>query len=148
MAEVILRRDVRNLGRAGQIVKVKDGYARNYLIPKGYAYLATKENLKLWEQERKRVEKQLEKEKKQAEELAKKIESLSINIVAEANEEETLYGSITEVHIAQALRDEGINIDKDAIVLPVPIKKLGIYDIEIDLHPEVKPKLKVWVVRK
>ena len=74
MAEIILRRDVRNLGKAGQVVKVKDGYARNYLIPKGYAYLATKENLKLWEQERRRIEKQLEKEKKQAEELAKKIE--------------------------------------------------------------------------
>ncbi len=148
MAEIILRRDVRNLGKAGQVVKVKDGYARNYLIPKGYAYLATKENLKLWEQERRRIEKQLEKEKKQAEELAKKIEKLSINIVAEANEEETLYGSVTEVHIVQALAEEGVKIDKDAVVLPVPIKKLGIYEVEITLHPEVKTKLKVWVVRK
>ncbi len=148
MAEIILRRDVRNLGKAGQVVKVKDGYARNYLIPKGYAYLATKENLNIWEQERRRIEKQLEKEKKQAEELAKKIEKLSINIVAEANEEETLYGSVTEVHIVQTLAEEGVKIDKDAVVLPVPIKKLGIYEVEITLHPEVKTKLKVWVVRK
>ena len=148
MAEIILRRDIRNLGKAGQIVKVKDGYARNYLIPKGYAYLATKKNIALWEQEKKRLQKQLEKEKKQAEELAKKIEKLSINIVAEANEEETLYGSVTEVHIVQALAEEGIKIDREAIVLPAPIKKLGIYEIEVALHPEVKAKLKVWVVRK
>ncbi len=148
MAEVILRRDVRNLGKAGDVVKVKDGYARNYLIPKGYAYLATKENLRIWEEEKRRREKQLAKEKAKYEELAQKIGSLSVNIVADANEEDTLYGSITEVHIAEALRQEGIEIDKDWVVLPTPIKKLGIYDVEIQLHPEVKAVLKVWVVRK
>ncbi len=148
MAEVILRRDVRNLGKAGDVVKVKDGYARNYLIPKGYAYLATKENLRIWEEEKRRREKQLAKEKAKYEELAQKIGSLSVNIVADANEEDTLYGSITEAHIAEALRQEGIEIDKDWVVLPTPIKKLGIYDVEIQLHPEVKAVLKVWVVRK
>ena len=148
MVEVILRKDARNLGRAGQVVKVKDGYARNYLIPKGIAYLATKENIKKWEQEKQRLLKQLEKEKAKAQELADKISQVSINIVAEANEEETLYGSITEAHIANALKEEGIEVEKDAIVLPVPIKKLGIYNIEIDLHPEVKAEVKVWVVKK
>ncbi len=148
MAEVILRRDVRNLGKAGDVVKVKDGYARNYLIPKGYAYLATKENLRIWEEEKRRREKQLAREKARYEELAQKIGSLSVNIVADANEEDTLYGSITEAHIAEALRQEGIEIDKDWVVLPTPIKKLGIYDVEIQLHPEVKAVLKVWVVRK
>ncbi len=148
MVEVILRKDARNLGRAGQVVKVKDGYARNYLIPKGIAYLATRENIKKWEQEKQRLLKQLEKEKAKAQELADKISQVSINIVAEANEEETLYGSITEAHIANALKEEGIEVEKDAIVLPVPIKKLGIYNIEIDLHPEVKAEVKVWVVKK
>ncbi len=148
MAEIILRKDVRNLGKAGQIVKVRDGYARNYLIPKGYAYLATKQNLRLWEEEKRRLQKELEKEKKRAQELAQKIESLSINIVAEANEEDTLYGSITEVHIVQALAEEGVKIDKHAVILPSPIKKLGIYHIDIRLHPDVVAKLKVWIVRK
>ncbi len=148
MAEVILRRDVRNLGKAGEMVKVKDGYARNFLIPKGYAYLATKQNLRLWEEEKKRRSKQLEKEKAKALELAEKIKELSITISAEANEEDTLYGSITELYIANALEEEGIKIDKGAIVLPSPIKKLGVYNIEIDLHPEVKVNLKLWVVRK
>ncbi len=148
MVEVILREDARNLGRAGQVVRVKDGYARNYLIPKGIAYLATKENIKKWEQERQRLLKQLEKEKAKAQELANKISQVSINIVAEANEEETLYGSITEAHIANALREEGVEIEKEAVVLPVPIKKLGIYNVEIDLHPEVKAEVKVWVVKK
>ena len=148
MVEVILRKDMRNLGRAGEIVKVKDGYARNYLIPKGIAYIATKENIKKWEQEKARIVRQLEKEKASAQELAQKISDVSINIVAEANEEETLYGSITETHIANALKEEGIDVPKDAIVLPVPIKKLGIYNVEIDLHPEVKAEVKVWVVKK
>ena len=148
MVEVILRKDMRNLGRAGEIVKVKDGYARNYLIPKGIAYIATKENIKKWEQEKARMVRQLEKEKASAQELAQKIAGVSVNIVAEANEEETLYGSITETHIANALKEEGIDVPKDAIVLPVPIKKLGIYNVEIDLHPEVKAEVKVWVVKK
>ena len=148
MAEVILRKDVRNLGKAGQIVKVKDGYARNYLIPKGYAYLATKQNIKLWEEEQNRRRKQVEKEKQKALELAERIKTLSINIAAEANDEDTLYGSITEVHIANALQEEGIQVDKEAIVLPTAIKKLGIYNIEVELHPEVTATLKLWVVRK
>ena len=148
MVEVILRKDARNLGRAGQIVKVKDGYARNYLLPKGIAYLATKENIKKWEQEKRRLLKQLEKQKASAQELAERLSKVSVNIAAEANEEETLYGSITEAHIASALKEEGIDIDKDSIVLPVPIKKLGVYNVEIGLHPEVKAEVKVWVVKK
>ncbi len=148
MAEVILRKDVRNIGKAGQVVKVKDGYARNYLIPKGYAMPATKQNLKIWEQERRKMEKELEKQKERAKELVEKIEKLSINIVAEANEEETLYGSITAVHIWNALSDEGVKIDKDAIELDTPIKKLGIYTVPVRVHPEIVANLKVWVVRK
>ncbi len=148
MAEVILRKDVRGLGRVGDVVNVKDGYARNFLIPKGIAYLATKENLKVWDEEKKRITKEIEKQKEKARELAQKMEGLSINIVAEANDEDVLYGSINEQQLQEALKNEGFDVPRNAIVAHQHIKKLGIYDVDVVFYPEVKANIKVWVVRK
>ncbi len=148
MAEVILRKDMRGLGRVGDIVKVKDGYARNFLIPKGVAYLATKENLKVWEEEKRRISKEMESRIEKAKEEAAKLEGISVNIVADANDEDVLYGSVNEQQIQAALKEDGFEVDKDAIVIHGQIKKLGIYDVDVVLRPEAKASIKVWVVRK
>ena len=148
--EVILNKDIDRLGKAGSIVKVKDGFARNFLIPNGLALPLTAANLKRIEQEKQRKTLQLEKHKKEAEELKEKLASLSLTIpvLTQEQEEDKLYGSITPVDIASALKEEGFDIDKNSIILDEPIKSLGIYEIHIEVHPEVSAKIKLWVVKK
>jgi len=146
--EVILNQDIERLGKAGQIVKVKDGFARNFLIPNGLAVSLTPENLKKLEQEKKKKTLHLEKLKKRAEDLSQKLSSLSLTIPALTYEEDQLYGSLTAVDLAAALKEEGLEIDKNSIVLDEPLKSLGIYEVPIKLHPEVSCKIKVWIVKK
>jgi len=146
--EVILLKDVDRLGKAGAIVKVKDGFARNFLIPKSLAVFSTPVNLKKLEQEKQRKVAKLEKGKKEAEELKEKLSGLSLTLTALTKEEDKLYGSITNIDVAGALKEEGFDIDKNSIILDEPIKSLGIYELLIKLHPEVETKIKVWVVRK
>ncbi|MBM3245935.1 MAG: 50S ribosomal protein L9 [Candidatus Omnitrophica bacterium] len=147
--EVILNQDVAKIGRSGQVVKVKDGFARNFLIPNGLAVPLTPANLKALEQQKQKKTLQLEKAKKEAEELKEKIAGLSLTLTVLAKEEgEELYGSVTAPDIAAALREEGLEIDKNSIIIEEPIKSLGIYEVPVKLHPEVEAKVKVWVVKK
>ena len=145
--EVILSQDVEKLGKAGSIVKVKDGFARNYLFPRGLAVSKTAQNLEKLQQQKQNKELQAQKAKKEAEELSGKLANLSVTLSVLA-EDEKLYGSIAAQDIAAALKDEGFDIDKSLILMDEPIKATGIYDIAIKLHPEITAKIKVWVVKK
>ena len=146
--KVILSQDIQGLGKANDTLEVKDGYARNFLIPKGFALFATEKNLKQLSETEKRKSQQLEKEKRQAEDLANKLNNLSVNVTVTTNEEDKLYGSVADIDIASALRQEGFDIDKNKIILTESIKNLGIYDVAIRLHPQVQAKIKVWIVKE
>ncbi len=143
--EVILIENVDNLGRRGDVVNVAGGYARNYLLPKGYAILATPGNLKYVEQQKLKWAKKEAKEKEEAETLAKSIENLEIEIFKKVGEEESLYGSVTSMDVAEKLKELGYSIDKKKIHLDHPLKTLGEYTIPIKLHIEVIANVKVVV---
>ena len=145
--EVLLKKEVKNLGKQGDIVKVKDGFGRNYLFPKGLAAPATAKNLKVLEQEKLTESKRLEKVKKSAEEVGEKLKKISCTIVRHAGEEDKLFGSVTSMDIGDSLRNEGFEIDKKDVLLDEPIKKLGIYQIPVKVHPEITVEVKVWVVK-
>ena len=146
--EVILSKDIHKLGKAGQVVKVKDGFARNFLFPKGDAYLATPENLKRIEQVQKKQKAQYEEEKKQAEILAEKLSKVSCTVTVEVNDLEKLYGSVTENEIVKAIEAEGFSVDKKNIVIEKNIDQLGIFEVGVKLHPEVTAKIRLWVTKK
>jgi large subunit ribosomal protein L9 len=146
--EVILKQDVEKIGKAGTVVKVKDGFARNFLLPNNLALPLTQQNIKKLESEKQRKVSQLDKIKKEAEDLKERLSGISITIPALAQEEDRLYGSVTAQDIANALKDEGFNIDKNIIMLDEPVKSLGIYEIPVRLHAEVSTKIKVWIVKK
>ena len=146
--EVILKQDVEKLGKLGDVVKVKDGFAHNFLIPKGLAVPVTSSSLKRLEQEKQHKNVAQEKLKKEALQLKEKLAGLSLTIAALVQEDEQLYGSIASHDIAQALKEEGLEIDKNIILLAEPIKALGIYEVDVKLHPEVPAKVKVWIVKK
>lgn len=146
--EVILKQDVDRLGRTGAIVKVKNGYARNFLIPCGLAIPVTARNLKLLEEEKQRRAQQLESVRREAEELKLRLEKFSLTIPAQAYEQDKLYGSISQQDIADALKEEGFDIDKNSVILGEPIKSLGIYEVNIKLYQDIFTKIKVWVVKK
>jgi large subunit ribosomal protein L9 len=146
--EIILRQDVEKIGKAGSVVKVKDGFARNFLIPNHLAVPVSAANLRKLEEEKKNRQLQLERAKKESEALKDKLTGLSLTMPVLTQEEEKLYGSIGAVEISRALQEEGFEIDKSYIRLEEPIKALGIYEVPIELHPEVSAKVKVWVVKK
>ncbi len=146
--EVILKKDVDKLGKSGQVIKVKDGFGNNFLIPQGLAVSATAANLKKLGQEKQKKDLELEVIKSHAEGLKEKISSLSLTLPVLVQEDEKLYGSIAAVDIQRLLKDEGFDVDKNAIVLEEPIKSLGIFEIPLKLHPEVSTKIKIWVVKK
>jgi large subunit ribosomal protein L9 len=146
--EVILSKDVHKLGKAGQVVKVKDGFARNFLFPQGDAYLATPANLKRIEQLQKKQKAQYEEQKKQAEILADKLSKVSCTVSVEVNDLEKLYGSVTEGEIVKAIEAEGFTVDKKDIVVEKDIDQLGIFEVGVKLHPEVTAKIRLWVTKK
>lgn len=146
--EVILSRDVDRIGKAGQVVKVKDGFARNFLLPNRLALPLTPANLKKLEDEKQKKSLELEKTRKEAEVTREKLGALSLTIPVLTQEEDKMYASITAQDISVALKDEGIEIDKNWITLESPIKSLGIYEVSIKLHPEISTKIKVWIVKK
>ncbi|MCM8762968.1 MAG: 50S ribosomal protein L9 [Candidatus Omnitrophica bacterium] len=148
MMEVILKQDVEKLGKATDIVKVKDGYARNYLIPQNLAIPLTPQNLKKIQREKEVKLKELEENKRQASELAQKIAGKSFTIACQVHEEDKLYGSITSQEIARVLEEEGFKINKKCILLEEPIKSTGVYEIPVKLHPEVTTHIRIWVVKK
>ncbi len=146
--EVILSEDIQALGKLGEIVKVKDGYARNFLLPRKLAYAATPSNLKRIEQQEKKNKAQHEQAKKEAEELAKKLNKASCTLSVEVNDLDKLYGAVAEADIAKALEVEGFTVDKKDIVIEKPIEELGIFEIVINLHSEVTAKIRLWVTKK
>ncbi|MBL7157202.1 MAG: 50S ribosomal protein L9 [Candidatus Omnitrophica bacterium] len=146
--KVILLQDLKKLGKEGDTVKVKDGYARNYLFPRKLATPHNAQTLKSLEVKKKKTERLLKKEKVKAEELAKTLSQLSLTVSMESGAEDKLFGSITPETIFQALNQEGIHVDKKSIIIAEPIKKLGVYNVEVRLHPGVKQSVRVWVVKK
>jgi large subunit ribosomal protein L9 len=144
--EVILREHVDNLGRRGEIVKVADGYARNYLLPRKLALLATAGNKQRIEREREKFETREAEEMKVAQAMADRMSGVEIEIARKVGETEALYGSVTSSDIADALHAKGFDIDKRKLVLPDVIKKLGEYTIPVKLHRDVTTNLKVRVV--
>ncbi len=145
--KIILMQDVEKLGSAGDVVTAKDGYARNFLIPLKKARIATPANLKLAEAIRKKKETEIARKKEEVLRRAEELSRASCTINMAAGEEDKLFGSVTSDIIAQTLETMGFHIDKKDIVLDEPIKKLGVYQVEVRLHPEVKASLKVWVVK-
>jgi len=144
--QVILREDIDNLGKIGDLVKVADGYARNYLVPKKKAIEATPKNLGAMDHAKKMVSDRLRKVKKEAAADADRIKALAITIKAKVGEEGKLFGSVTTMDIAEAVKAQGISIDKRKIVLDEPIKRLGDYTITVKLPADVTADFKVSVI--
>lgn len=146
--EVILKQDLEKLGKAGSVIKVKDGYARNFLFPNGLALPLTPSNLRKLEQDKEKQTQALEKIKQDALRLKEKLDGFSLTLTVLAHEEEKLYGSIASQEIAKALKEEGFEVEESTILLAEPIKSLGIYEIPLKLHPEITANIKLWVVKK
>lgn len=148
MLEVILREDIKSLGKAGEMVRVKPGYARNYLLPQGLAYEATEGNKKRIAAESKARATRLNVEKGEATALADRLNALALSLPGKAGEGDRLFGSITAQDIAEALASQGFTVDKRKIELDHPIKSLGQHTVAIRLHPEVQAEIKVSVVQE
>lgn len=146
--QVILRERLENLGVAGDVVDVKPGYARNYLIPRGLAYEATQGNVRRIEAEKAANERRDAATLTEARERAKAIEGVSLTFHARAGQEGKLFGSITASDIAEKLAEQGITIDRRSIELDEPIKALGVTSVPVRLHTQVHPEIKVWVIQE
>ena len=146
--KVILTQDITGLGSIGDLITVKDGFGRNYLVPHGKAVQATSQNMKNLEHQKRQIKEKIDKAKREAERLAARIEAVSCTVAKAVGEEDKLFGSVTAMDIESSLKLEGIEIDRKKINLPEPIKALGIYNIPIKLHPEVTAILKLWVVKE
>jgi large subunit ribosomal protein L9 len=146
--EVILREDVDKLGRRGDVVKVAEGYGRNYLLPRGLALAVNEANKAMIDRERKAHEARLAKEKAECESLAQRIAALRMVTPRKVGENDVLYGSVTSADIAEFLKGKGIEIDKRRVLLDEPIKKLGDHEVKIKLHPEVNANLRLLVSKE
>jgi large subunit ribosomal protein L9 len=146
--KVVLKDDVKNLGKMGQIIDVADGYARNYLVPRGLASEANTKNIKALEHEKRIIEGKAKKVKNSAQELLNKISARTFTIRAKAGDEGKLFGSVTTMDIAELLQKEGIEIDKKKISLDEPIKRLGSYSVNVKLHPEISTQLNIQVIQE
>ena len=145
---VILCKEVEKLGKTGDIIKVKDGFARNFLLPNKMAYCATPANIKKIEREKLKKAALDAQNRKQAEDLAENLSKVSCTVTVEVNDLEKLYGSVGEADIVKALEVEGFPVDKKSIILEKPIDELGIYEVGVKLYPGVVAKLRVWVAKK
>jgi len=146
--KVILRKDIETLGNVGDIVDVKDGYARNFLIPRKIAYTALNGNLKALEDEKKSIARKSEKELHSAEKLSTELEKVSVTIPVQIGEEDKIFGSVTTQMISDALKEKDFDIDKRKIEIEESIKTLGIYNANIKIYSNVSVSIKVWVVRE
>jgi large subunit ribosomal protein L9 len=145
--EVILYQSVKSLGKAGDKIKVADGYARNFLFPKGLAAPLTDKSVEMVQRHKESEELQKTRELKKAQELALRIKKTSCTIVKQVSEGERLFGSVSVQDILKSLSAEGIELDKKHIILEDPIKTLGIYPVKVRLAPGIESTLKVWVVK-
>ena len=146
--DVILRSDVTHLGKAGEEVKVKDGYARNYLIPRGLAYHATEGSKRQVASEAKRRETHVAAEQVAAEAIAAKLGAVEVTFTAKAGEGDKLFGSVTAADIATKLGEQGFSVDKRTIELEEPIRTVGAFKVPVRLHPAVRAEVRVWVVKE
>ncbi len=146
--EIILRQGVENLGKPGDVVSVRAGYARNYLLPRGLAYEATPGNLKRIAQERTRLEAAENERREAAMGIATTLEQVSLTFSARVGEEGKLFGSVTAADIQQQLEAQGLHIERRQIDLHEPIKALGVYKVPVRLHADVKPEIRVWVIKQ
>lgn len=146
--EVILRQAVEKLGNPGEVVKVSAGFARNYLIPRGIAEVATPGNKKRIEQERQRLEAAEDARRAAAQGFAEQLEQVSLTFSARVGEEGKLFGSVTAADIVQQLESLGHHVEKRQVDLHEPIKALGVYRVPVRLHADVKPEIKVWVIKQ
>jgi large subunit ribosomal protein L9 len=145
--KVILKQEHGKYGQAMSVINVKDGYARNFLFPRGIAVPATDGNLKAITEHQKTAAKREDKKQKEARQLAKKIENIPCTIPVKVGEEDKLFGSVGTQDIADFLKKEGFDIERSAVELEEPIKQLGVYNVKINLYKDVAAKLKVWVVK-
>jgi len=146
--EIILQEDLANLGRIGDVVKVRDGYARNYLLPRGLAVEANGRNLRVLEHQKRVVAVKKERDQRQAQALSAQLSALSVVVEARAGEEDRLFGSVTNQDIEKALKAQGVTVDRRKILLEEPIKQLGTYTVPIHLSSEVRGSVTVQVVRE
>ncbi|MEX2154876.1 MAG: 50S ribosomal protein L9 [Gemmatimonadaceae bacterium] len=146
--EVILRQAVENLGKPGDVVKVSNGYARNFLLPRGVAFEATPGNLKRIEQEKGRLEAAENERRNAAQGLAERLEQVSLTFSARVGDEGKLFGSVTTSDIAAQLESQGFAIEKRQIDLHEPLRTLGVFRVPVRLHADVKPEIKVWVIKQ
>lgn len=146
--QIILLKDIDRLGQMGDIVKVKDGYGANFLIPRNLAKRVTRKSAKFLEDEKRKIALRQKRLKGKTESLKEKLENISCTIAMRSGGDEKLYGTVTAEMIKKAYAEEGIDIDKKQIELDEHINKLGIYNLNIKLHPEVIAKVKLWVVKK
>jgi large subunit ribosomal protein L9 len=146
--DVILRQSIENLGQPGDIVKVSPGYARNFLLPRGLAYEATEGNRRRLERERVKLEAAEGERRGKAQEIASRLGEVSLTFAARVGDEGKLFGSVTAADIVQQLEAQGHHIEKRQIDLHEPIKALGVYRVPIRLHADVKPEIKVWVIKQ
>lgn len=146
--KVILRKNFEQLGQIGDIVDVRDGFARNFLIPRNIAYAAQKGNIQALEEEKKQLAKKKAKELQAAEKLAAELEKVSVTIPVKVGEEDKIFGTVTNQMIADALKEKGYDIERRKIEIPEQIKSLGIYSVNVKIHPVVTAVVKTWVVRE
>lgn len=146
--KVILKDDVKKLGRMGEIVKVADGYARNYLVPRGLAVIASTKNIKTVEHEKRNIQEKAKKIKNSAQELSDSLSRVKLVVKAKAGEEGKLFGSVTTMDIAELLKNEGFEIDKKKLSIDEPIKRLGKHTVNIKVHPDITTNVTVEVVQE
>lgn len=146
--KIILRDDVENVGRVGEVVTVKDGYARNYLIPRKLAIHASPGNLRAIDQVKIQKDQRDKKRLKEADRVKLALEKVSCTAEVQVGEEDKVFGSVTSGHIAELLKDQGFTIDRRDILLDEPLKALGVYTVDIKIDRDVIAKVKVWVVKK
>jgi large subunit ribosomal protein L9 len=146
--KVILKEDVKTIGNMGEIVDVADGFARNYLVPKGLAAEANVKNIRSMEHEKKIIQEKSKKIKASAQSLSEQIANMTITMKAKAGEDGKLFGSVTSMDIAEQLKNEGLEIDKKKIYLDEPIKRLGTYAVNVKLHSDVSAQLTIQVVEE
>lgn len=145
--EIILLKNVERLGPEGTVVRVKPGFARNYLIPRGLATAASPEALHAMDTRKHHAERKAARQREQVEQLKRKVEGRSLTLKLSLGESDKAFGSVTAHEIAETLKQEGLPVEKHQIVLDEPIKALGIYEVPVKLHPEVTATLKLWVVK-
>ncbi len=146
--KIILTQDLENLGAAGDVVDVKPGFARNFLLPRQMGLVANKGNQALFEEVRNRRSAQLVREQREAEQKAEALSKASVNIAVAVGDEDRIFGSVTSQQIADLLNEQGLKVDRRTIQLDEPIRALGVYDVPVKLHAEVEAKVKVWVVKE